>query len=271
MTEPDFARYGKAKKVEGGIKARSVRGGIGESWWSRRFLAVLESLAMGGRLGRGKNYARQGQVLSLDIAPGVVSAVVQGSRDEPYTLSIKFAQVQDWAAVEEAIAARALFSAQLLAGEMPPALEEVFDAAGVPLFPRLARDLIMKCSCPDYAVPCKHIAATFYLLAEAFDEDPFQILLWRGRGREELLAHLGPAALFEEAAPGVFDEVTLPPLEEVIDRFWVSPVPLPHRPSTLDTASDLLLRQLPAPGAALGGSALIERLRPLYAAFSVEE
>jgi uncharacterized Zn finger protein len=117
--------YGKTKKVEGGIKARSVRGTIGETWWSQRFISVLESLGVGGRLGRGKNYARQGQVLSLDIAPGVVSAVVQGSRDDPYTLTIRFAQVQDWNPVEEAIAARALFSAQLLAGEMPAALEEV--------------------------------------------------------------------------------------------------------------------------------------------------
>ncbi|GIH06615.1 hypothetical protein Rhe02_46820 [Rhizocola hellebori] len=257
--------------MEGGIKARSVRGTIGETWWSRRFIAVLESLGVGGRLGRGKNYARQGQVLSLEVAPGVVSAVVQGSRDEPYTLTIRFAPVPDWRPVEDAIAARALFSAQLLAGEMPAALEEVFDAAGVPLFPRRSRDLVMQCSCPDYAVPCKHIAATFYLLAEAFDADPFQILLWRGRGRDELLAHLGPATLFEEQVPGVFDEVRLPPLDEVIDRYWVAPVPLPTRPTTLDTATDLLLRQLPTPGAGLGGSALIERLRPLYAAFAVEE
>jgi uncharacterized Zn finger protein len=271
MTTPGFQPYGKTKKVEGGIKARSVRGSIGETWWSRRFIAVLESLGVGGRLGRGKNYARQGQVLSLDIAPGVVSAVVQGSRDEPYTLTIRFAPVPDWNPVEEAIAARALFSAQLLAGEMPAALEEVFDAAGVPLFPRRSLDLIMQCSCPDYAVPCKHIAATFYLLAEAFDADPFQILLWRGRGRDELLAHLGPATLFEEQVPGVFDEVRLPPLDEVIDRYWVAAVPLPTRPATLDTATDLLLRQLPTPGAGLGGSALIERLRPLYAAFAVEE
>ena len=42
----------------------------------------------------------------------------------------------------------------------------------------------MRCSCPDSEVPCKHLAATFYLLAEAFDEDPFLILRWRGRDRE---------------------------------------------------------------------------------------
>lgn len=273
MTSPEntpFTRYGKTKKVEGGIKARSARGAIGETWWSQRFITVLESLALGGRLSRGKNYARQGQVLSLDIAPGVVSAVVQGSRDDPYSLTIKFAPVEAWDEVEAAIAARALFSAQLLAGEMPPALEEVFSSVGVPLFPTIARDLVMKCSCPDFAVPCKHIAATFYLMAEAFDDDPFQILLWRGRSRDELLAHLGPGSLLEPEPPGVFDDLAPPPLAEMLDRFWVMPVPLPARPTTLDTAPDLLLRQLPTPGSTLGGAALIGKLHPIYDAFAAE-
>jgi len=269
--QPQWSRYGKTRAVEGGIKARSVRGTIGETWWSRRFIEVLESLALGGRLTRGRNYARKGQVLSLDVNVGEVSARVQGSREEPYSLTIGFAPITQWDRVEEAIASRALFSAQLLAGEMPRTLEEVFNAAGVPLFPRSAGDLLMQCSCPDFAVPCKHIAATFYLLAEAFDADPFQILRWRGRTREELLAHLGSSVLFEPETPDVFEVITPVPLESLLDRYWVAPVPLPTKPSTVETAPDLLLRQLPRPGAALGGSALIDRLRPCYQAFSASE
>ena len=74
--------------VEGGVTARSRRGAIGESWWSGRFLAVLESLGVGGRRPRGKPYARQGQVTDLAVAPGAVTATVQGSRDQPYRVRV---------------------------------------------------------------------------------------------------------------------------------------------------------------------------------------
>ena len=61
--ESRFDDYRPAISVEGGLKARSSRGAIGESWWSRRFLDVLESFALGTRLTRGRNYARKGQVI----------------------------------------------------------------------------------------------------------------------------------------------------------------------------------------------------------------
>lgn len=263
--------YGKALPAEGGLRARSTRGAIGESWWSKRFLAVLESFALGTRLSRGRSYARKGQVLTLGISPGFVKSTVQGSRPEPYRVSIGLEPLRDdaWAAVEAAIAAQAVFSARLLAGEMPPTLEDVFTSVGAPLFPTAVGELDMSCSCPDFALPCKHLAATFYLLAEAFDDDPFQILLWRGRDRDALTAHLGSAEpLFDDPPPSPFTEAVVAPLDEMLDRFWVMPVPLPDRPPTLDTAPDLLLRQLPTPGAALGGAGLVAKLRPLYQAFA---
>ena len=64
--------FGRPIRVEGGLVARSERGSIGSTWWSRRFVAVLESLSMGGRLTRGRTYARKGQVLELRVRPGVV-------------------------------------------------------------------------------------------------------------------------------------------------------------------------------------------------------
>lgn len=296
MTQPfnRFAEYGKTIRVEGGLKARSTRGAIGESWWSKRFLDVLESFAIGGRLTRGRNYARAGQVLSLTVASGEVRSAVQGSRPAPYQISVKLTALTPaaWTKVETELAGQALYSARLLAGEMPAEIEAVFADAGTPLFPRGLDELRMDCSCPDQQVPCKHLAATFYLLAEAFDNDPFQILQWRGRGREELLAHL--RALRDEstsegeprkagrrtrapkrtavepreigAALAVGDVAGLA-LAEAVDRFWVAPVPLPSRPPALSADPDLLLRQLPEPGPALGGRALLDELRPLYAAF----
>ena len=180
--------------VEGGVKAKSKRGAIGEQWWSRRFIAVLESYGAGmsGRLQRGKNYARRGQVIEFSLAAGKVAARVQGSRPQPYQVSITVAPLTtaQWRAVESRLAAQALFRARLLAGEMPAEIEQVFADAGTPLFPESARDLAMHCNCPDWGVPCKHLAAVCYVLAEAFDDDPFAMLAWRGRTRADLLAAL---------------------------------------------------------------------------------
>ncbi|MEU4378275.1 SWIM zinc finger family protein [Micromonospora echinofusca] len=191
-TSGRFADYGPPRRVDGGLRARSTRGAIGRSWWSRRFLEVLESFALGTRLTRGRSYARAGQVIRLDVAPGTVHAEVQGSRAQPYEVSIALSPFPEalWARVEAELAAQAFFSARLLAGDLPPELEELFAAAGAPLFPTGVAELRQRCSCPDFAVPCKHLAATFYLLAEAFDADPFQLLHWRGRSRTQLLDRL---------------------------------------------------------------------------------
>jgi uncharacterized Zn finger protein len=282
MTNPrrPFSEYGKTIKADGGIKARSTRGAIGESWWSKRFIAVMDKLTDPGRLGRGRSYARKGQVLSLALKPGEVSARVQGSRVVPYEIRITLSAYDEsmWTRVEGALAAQALFAARLLAGEMPAEIEQVFARAGAPLFPTRAGDLHMECSCPDWGEPCKHAAAVIYLLAEAFDDDPFEILRWRGRDRTTLLANLrtlrGAEPTLDIAEPTpvtigtsvALADMASPPLSEVTDRFWVAPVPLPARPPTLATDVDLILRQLPTPDATLGGRALVDQLREIYRA-----
>ena len=186
----------KPIRVEGGIKARSKRGAIGEQWWSRRFIGILESLGMSGRLQRGRSYARAGQVLDFGLSQGKVTALVQGSRVRPYQVRIGVLPLTtvQWQRVQQSLASQALFRAKLLAGEMPHEIEDVFAECGTPLFPRSAADLDMHCSCPDWEVPCKHLAAVCYVLAEAFDDDPFAMLAWRGRSRDALLTALRRAA-----------------------------------------------------------------------------
>jgi uncharacterized Zn finger protein len=239
----DWPPPSRPRRVEGGIKARSRRGQIGESWWSGRFVAILEALGMGPRLQRGRAYARAGQVLDLGVAAGAVSARVQGSRARPYRVSIGLARFgeADWARLESALAARALYSAKLLAGEMPLQIEEVFASCGLSLFPERAQDLAMSCSCPDWAVPCKHIAATFYLLAEAFDRDPFLILAWRGRARDHLLARLRALRALTGSDAGSDDAGRLgeerrlglaaedPPLAVLVRQLGPSPIELRGR------------------------------------------
>jgi uncharacterized Zn finger protein len=187
-----FFPASKPRAVDGGLKARSQRGAIAQSWWSGRFIAVLEGMGLGGRLERGRRYARTGQVIDMQVAAGLVSAQVQGSRVKPYRVRISIAAYDkaQWARLERALAEKAWYAAQLLSGEMPDDLEQVFAAAGLPLFPSAGKDMSMDCSCPDWGVPCKHVAAVCYLLAESFDDDPFRILAWRGREREDLLTNL---------------------------------------------------------------------------------
>jgi uncharacterized Zn finger protein len=183
---------GPRRPAKDGIKARSTRGEIGETWWSQRFIAALKEVADASRLTRGRSYARSGQVMDLRVEPGEVTARVQGSRPQPYAVRIRLTPFTDaeWARAEEALAGQALFLAALLAGEMPRDVEQAFAAAGLSLFPSRPEELRSDCSCPDWANPCKHVAATYYILAEAFDTDPFLVLCWRGRAREALLARL---------------------------------------------------------------------------------
>lgn len=249
--------------VEGGVKARSVRGAIGTSWWSGRFIEVLEGLGVGGRLQRGRNYARRGQVISLDIDAGAVVASVQGSRPRPYRVRIGITAFgkAEWASVEEALAGNAWFVATMLAGEMPADIEDVFTAVGLSLFPRGADELSMDCSCPDREVPCKHLAAVFYLLAERFDDDPFRILAWRGREREDLLGRMHEADS-ERGHPAPAGA----PLTEVLDAFFVSPTPVPLRRGHASGA--MLVDQLPPVDVLVRSRPLAEVLRPVYAALS---
>ena len=206
-----FPPPSRPRAVEGGLKARSARGAIAQTWWSERFIEVLEDIGMGNRLQRGRSYARKGQVMSLDVAAGSVTALVQGSRARPYRVRIGIAAFgkSEWAQAESALAGNAWYTAKLLAGEMPDDIEDVFGGLGLPLFPATAREFSLDCSCPDFAVPCKHVAATFYLLAESFDDDPFAILAWRGRERDDLLANLqaarfaGPPAADRVERPGI--------------------------------------------------------------------
>jgi uncharacterized Zn finger protein len=290
----------RPRKAEGGIKARSKRGSIGEQWWSRRFIDVLESLGLSSRLSRGRNYARSGQVLTLDIGTGHVTARVQGSRIKPYQvkLTVDPLTTRQWRRVEEALAARAVFRARLLAGEMPAEIEEVFAGCGTPLFPKSLNDLEMTCSCPDWEVPCKHLAAVCYVLAEAFDDDPFAMLAWRGKGRADLLAALrrlsgaragtrpgttgsadggnssGGTSGRRSAGPGrggdggrpVID-VADKPLAECIGTFWSSPLSaarLRALPPATPAPADLLLRSLDPPLITAGGLDLVTLLRPAY-------
>ena len=132
-----FPPPSRPRPVDGGLKARSTRGAIAQTWWSQRFIEVLEGIGMGSRLQRGRSYARKGQVISMDVAPGLVTAQVQGSRVRPYRVRIGIGAFGkgEWAQVEGALAENAWYAAALLSGEMPDDIEDVFAGLGLSLFP----------------------------------------------------------------------------------------------------------------------------------------
>jgi uncharacterized Zn finger protein len=262
-------------KTSSGIKALSQDGNYALSWWAARWIAAMENLVDGRRLSRGKSYAKEGQVLSIEEKPGGVQAMVQGSRPRPYRVAIEVIPLSDreWEKVFDVLASQALFAAQLLAGEMPRNIEEAFDAAGTSLFPARLGDLHTDCSCPDWANPCKHVAATHYILAERFDEDPFLLFRLRGRTSEQILTALrerrsssnGEEPLLEEppqeeiqpAAPLNANLAAFYSLAESLDDFSLS-----FKAPTIEMA---VLKRLGDPNF-LGQESLLATLEPVYRA-----
>ena len=165
---------------------------ISREWWVERWLELLDKYRFKKRLERARVYARQGNVLSIEFREGKVLARVQGTEPEPYQVSLFLNQFTDeqWGYVIETMAERAVFSAKLLAGEMPQNIEDVFARNGLSLFPFTLEEIRSRCSCPDKANPCKHIGAVYYLLADRFAEDPFVLFQLRGRTKEQIVATL---------------------------------------------------------------------------------
>ncbi|MBP5510800.1 MAG: SWIM zinc finger family protein [Kiritimatiellae bacterium] len=182
-------------RQKGGIRAQFsghgrqlFRATCGRTWWSRRWIDALERFRLGARLGRGRSYAVGGQVADLQIEPGLVNAVVQGSETEPYRCFIRFRMVEGETkrCLLDALRGNPMLVARLLVGDLPYEVEERFIEAGLPLFPQRENDIWSQCGCPDYVNPCKHLAAVYYLLGEAVAKNPLLLLAIRGIGREEL-------------------------------------------------------------------------------------
>jgi uncharacterized Zn finger protein len=172
---------------------RRSRRRFGATWWGRAWIDALEQRARldPNRLPRGRTYARYDRVGAMTIEPGEVRAPVRGSRSSAYRVRVRVRPFteREWDTALDAIAARAAHAAALLDGEVSPGIVEDLAAAGIDLLP-VAGEVGTTCSCPDWANPCKHAAAVCYLTADRLDEDPFGLLLLRGRTREQVLAGL---------------------------------------------------------------------------------
>ncbi|HWD04954.1 MAG TPA: SWIM zinc finger family protein [Amycolatopsis sp.] len=166
---------------------------FGTTWWGHAWVESLEQRARvdPNRLPRGRTYARKGTVSELAIGPGVVAALVRGSRPQPYRVTIRMREFTppQWERLLDVVGRRLGHAAALLDGELPEELAAQARGAGADLLPGPG-DLRPRCSCPDSANPCKHVAAVYYLVADAVDADPFVLFELRGRARSEVLALL---------------------------------------------------------------------------------
>lgn len=249
--------------VEGGVATSRQRGPMATAWWSRRFVEVLESYGLGARMQRGRRYARTGQVIEVEVAPGLVAAQVQGSRPKPYLVTAALAVPGDgqWSSILDAMRAKVGFVARLLDGEVPAELEEVFADAGVPLFPEAWSDVRATCTCPDWENPCKHIAAVLYLLADRLDRDPWLVLVLRGREREVLLGALaGAGSALASTGPEVAPWWPFGPGPVPAD-YGVAADPLA---SVRSGAPDAVLDTMEPLKVEIGSSNFVELLRSVY-------
>jgi hypothetical protein len=191
--EPWWADRSREDHTPPPARGPGSRRGFGQTWWSRAWIGALEHNARldPSRLSRGRSYARRGTVRELTVSAGVVRAEVQGSRPKPYGVTVRVRQFssEEWERILDLIASQLGRTAALLDGELPPEVVEDAKAAGVDLLP-VAGEVQPRCSCPDWADPCKHAAAVCYLVADALDVDPFALLQLRGRSRDALLAAL---------------------------------------------------------------------------------
>lgn len=269
----DYEWYPESRPIatEKGLKSRSKRGEFTRNWWAKRWIGALERLMDTNRLRRGRRYARGGQVLSIEECSGGVVAEVQGSRTRPYRVTVELEALteEQWKSVIDALSGRALFTARLLAGEMPEDIEESFSAAGVSLFPERRNELRTSCSCPDWAEVCKHTAAVHYILGEQFDEDPFLLFRLRGRSEEKLEGALRQreGGKLEDTAD---TEPRVPPLEEKLEHFWragsgLGSVKVSIKPPAVELS---VLRRLGQPG--FMDEDIVSLLAPGYEAVSQE-
>lgn len=183
----------RVPRFAAGIRSQESRVGAGRSWWMKRWISILESMGLGARLGRGRNYALSGQITEMKLAGPHVEATVVGTRENPYHVTIDF-RVPEGEARKRIVArlrGEPMLVSRLTADDLPLELESVFRDEGFDFFPggKLGPgkyDMTTACSCPDYANPCKHSSAVLFILGEEFARRPATLLELRGITMEEL-------------------------------------------------------------------------------------
>jgi len=180
----------KMRKKNPAIQPVVIEGkNLANTWWAQAWNKNLESYAdYAYRIERGRSYVRSGSVFDLSITPCEVRAIVQGSRDDPYKITIKISPLPKikWNAIVERCSRKIGSLEELASGRFPQEFMELFTNKGDGLFPS-PEEIKFDCSCPDWASMCKHIAAALYGVGARFDNDPALFFTLREINFAELL------------------------------------------------------------------------------------
>jgi uncharacterized Zn finger protein len=184
---------------------------FGNTWWGKQWLNAFTHIDFSNRLPRGRTYARNGSVKSITFEKQAILGKVQGSQRTPYKVKIQVVPFSsgDKKKILETVTGNPAFLARLISRELPNDLKDALAKQKIDVFPRNWRDMDATCSCPDYAVPCKHIAAIIYLFANEIDKNPFLVFELHGM---DLLAEIEGAG-FAGAQKAV---ASVPAVAEVV-------------------------------------------------------
>lgn len=175
------------------------------TWWGKAWVKAMEDTSLDAeQLRRGRRYANRGMVGTITISPGRIAADVHDETDGvTYRTAVLVGQLteQGWDRFADQVAAKAGHIAALMDRDMPRELVETAADVDVPLLPEIG-DLEPECECPSWELPCKHAAALCYQVSWLVDDDPFLLLLMRGRDSAELLDDLRQRTTPAEAAGG---------------------------------------------------------------------
>jgi uncharacterized Zn finger protein len=230
------------------------------TWWGKLFIEALESFTDSGRLQRGRSYANGGKVKSFEIDGNQITAKVRGSinpyfgvyKEPTYNISLEITPIakSKWNLVVDKLSSKASIISRLLLNEVPENIENSFTELGLHLLPHSRKDFKTKCSCPDYANPCKHIAGVYYLVASQLDENPFLLFELRGLSKSELQDKLSKTPLGKvlseelntketplELSTSLYTRIEKQSLKEQpsIREFWLGAKRLPQ---TIDVSTD---------------------------------
>lgn len=150
---------------------------FGKTWWGEQWLNSLNNIDYSNRLPRGASYARSGHVVKITTNGNHISAKVSGSRPRPYNVDLIMPPFFDPELGEflQEIKRRPVILSKLLNRELDPSVLALAEQFKLKVFPKQWNDLKMQCSCPDWAVPCKHLAAVIYKVSAEIDNNPFLV------------------------------------------------------------------------------------------------
>lgn len=194
---------------------------FGNTWWGNEWLKALTHIDYENRIPRGAAYARKGAVVEIKVEKGMINAKVQGSRRTPYKVTIEIPQFgkDDIDRLMEYLSNEPMLVSKLMNRELDPRLMQIAETLGIPLFPTRWNDLKMNCSCPDWAVPCKHLAAVVYMMSREIDNDPFTVFTMHGVDLMKELKKRGMASNHSECT------VTVPPISDLYKPSTDTPSP----------------------------------------------